>query len=286
MKRPNFFIVGAPKCGTTSLYRYLESHPQVYMSIPKEVNYFSKSALEKQGLYYSDYKVQNEKEYLSLFKEATEIHQAVGEASVSYLFYPEVARCIYAFNANSKIVIVLRNPVDRAWSHYLMDKRLGLVRKSFMQIFSSNEEEDRLNFQQYFLLGNYSSQLEVYFNIFGKENIKVFFTEDLKNNRNALKEELMLFLGISDFYIQEASEHNKYKNPKGFFVQYLYRLTTLRRFFKRYMPASLLKHWGKYLFESKYPTLSDADRAILNEYYRQDIVKLEELLSIDLTGWR
>ena len=133
MTLPTFFIVGAPKAGTTSLYHYLEEHPEVYMSPIKETNFFSSKQMQEQELYYDATPIQSKNQYLELFKDVSQEKQ-VGEASVSYLYYTGVAKKILEFNPKAKIVIMLRNPVDRAFSHFLMDKRLGLSISSFMDV--------------------------------------------------------------------------------------------------------------------------------------------------------
>lgn len=286
MKKPNFFIVGAPKCGTTALYKYLESHPQVFLSDPKEVNFFSKKELEEQSLYYQDFKPKNEKEYLNLFKNVDIEHKIIGEASVSYLFYPEVVGRIHYFNPYSKIVILLRDPVARAWSHFLMDKRLGLVKKELMEIFDSEKESDKLNFQQYFLLGNYASQVEKYLDLFGKKNVKIFFTEELKNERDTITTELYRFLGIQDFELVEETKHNAYKEPKGFFLKKLYSMSFIRKNIKKVIPQSILKRGANFFFNSTPPSLNNTDKILLKKYYYEDICELEKLLSKDLTEWK
>lgn len=286
MNNPNFFIVGAPKCGTTALYRFLENHPQVFLSDPKEVNFFSKKELEEQSLYYQDFKPKNENEYLNLFKNVDTQHKIIGEASVSYLFYPEVASRIHSFNPDSKIVILLRDPVVRAWSHYLMDKRLGLVKKELMEIFQSEKERDKLNFQQYFLLGNYASQVEKYLELFGKKNVKIFFTEELKNKRDTIITELYRFLGIQDFELIEETKHNAFKEPKGFFLKKLYSISFIRKNIKKLIPQSILKRGVNFFFNSTPPSLNDQDKILLKKYYYDDVCKLEKLLTKDLTQWK
>ena len=133
-KKPNFFIVGAPKAGTTSLYAYLSMHPEVFMpSTIKEPDYFSHKAILAQNLYYNTTHVTNLEEYLDLFSLANG-EKAIGEASVSYLYYQEAARNLYDFNPEARIIIILREPVERAFSHYLMDARLGLIKATFDDI--------------------------------------------------------------------------------------------------------------------------------------------------------
>ena len=144
-KIPNFFIVGAAKSGSTALQEMLSKHPNIYMSPVKEPHYFSNDIkkndfttlnkkFRKQRIKFdSDGSVvprhqlyiDNEEDYLRLFKDSCENHKSLGEASVSYLYSKNAAKNIYQFNSNSKIIIILRNPIDRAFSHFLMDLRLG-----------------------------------------------------------------------------------------------------------------------------------------------------------------
>jgi hypothetical protein len=286
MKKPNFFIVGAPKCGTTALYKYLEAHPQVFLSDPKEVNFFSKKELDEQNLYYNDFKPKSENEYLNLFKKANSQHKIIGEASVSYLYYSDVAARIHTFNPNSKVVILLRDPVARAFSHYLMDKRLGLVNKELVEIFNSEEARDKLNFQQYFLLGNYASQVKKYLSLFGKNNVKIFFSEELKSNRNNTIQNLYRFLGIQNFELVEYPKHNAYKQPKGIFLQKLYSMSFIRKNIKKVIPQYILKRVVDFFFNSTPPSLNNLDKILLKNYYNEDICKLEKLLRKDLTQWK
>ena len=132
----DFFIVGAPKAGTTSLYHYLNEHPQVEMSLQKEPDYFSEAAIQEQGIYYGKNRIDTEEKYNTLFN--TQKKDVIfGEGSVSYLFYPTVAQDIKAYNSMAKIIIMLRNPIDRAFSHYLMDFRLGLLSDRFKDVFNN-----------------------------------------------------------------------------------------------------------------------------------------------------
>ena len=150
MSKVNTFIVGAAKCATTSLYRYLANHPDVFMSTPKELNYFSATELKNQELYYNEKVISNLGDYEEIFHNAdADGKKILGEASVSYLFYPSVPKKIFEYNKNAKIIIILRNPIERAFSHYLMDERLGYVNIGFEEIFKS-KDQNPLYFQQYF----------------------------------------------------------------------------------------------------------------------------------------
>ena len=200
MKKVDFFIVGAPKAGTTSLYHYLDAHPDIEMSSKKEPDFFSDADLQKQGMYYSEVRINNLSKYNALFKR--EDVQLRGEASVSYLYYPDVPSKIKEYNSESKIIIMLRNPIDRAFSHYLMDYRLGLVTDSFETIINnkSKHKNAHLHYQQYLSVSEYYSQIERYLDVFGKSKVHIIDYENFKNNTEEIIKEVFIFLGLnSDF---------------------------------------------------------------------------------------
>ena len=99
MKKVDFFIVGAPKSGTTSLYHYLNEHPKIQMSVQKEPNFFSHTSLERDKLYYSNNRIDTIEKYHSLFE--IEDSNLRGDASVSYLFYKDVPKKILNYNCNA-----------------------------------------------------------------------------------------------------------------------------------------------------------------------------------------
>lgn len=169
----NFFIAGAPKSGTTSLYEYLCQHKEIEMCSIKEPDFFSCTALKKEQTYYGNDPIQNLEKYNKLFSNKKDLLR--GEASVSYLFYDDVAKKIKKYNEKAKIIIILRNPVDRAFSHYLMDYRLGLVSENFEDIINKriNHKNALLYYQQYVSVGEYYNQVERYINVFGPEKLLI-----------------------------------------------------------------------------------------------------------------
>ena len=278
------FIVGAPKAGTTSLHHYLNEHPDVLMSEEKEPDYFSNKELSDQGLYYGTSQIDNEEKYHNLFKNKKN-EQILGEASVSYLFYPEVPQRIKNYNPEAKIIIMLRNPVDRAFSHYLMDYRLGLTSESFDDIFKKKSE---LKFQQYFVLGNYSSQIINYFNVFGKENIHIILYSDFKKNTPLELEKVFDFLSLNTNYSIDFNKvHNSFSMPKNNIVRKIYSIIWLRKVLVTLVPFSFISLIKSILFnkENK-PKLSVEVRNSVSLYFEKDIEILEKLLSINLEKWK
>ena len=289
MNKPNFFIVGTPKAGTTSLYYYLEEHPEIYMSPIKETNYFSFSEIEGQGLYYTaEEYVRTAADYDAQFAGVTN-EKAIGEASVSYLFYPEIPNKIKEFNPDARIIIVLRNPVDRGFSHYLMDKRLGFVNLSFDDIVDKKfkKKSDWLYYQQYITIGFYYEQVKRFQDTFGSEKVKVLFYEDIISNINGVVKDIYKFLEVEPTYIADTNQrHNVFLAPKTPLIEKLYALKTFRKVIKRIF-GEAVQSWMKSVFftKEKKPQLSPALKAELTNLFKADIVKTSELLNRDLSRW-
>jgi len=221
MNTPNFFIVGAAKAGTTSLYNYLLNHPEVYLSPIKEPNYFNtelkfkdcrKEVQKKINLnkkYFSREKLKkkhiacldNLEDYLKLFREVTS-EKVIAEASTSYLASVNAAKEIYKFNSKAKILIVLREPVSRTISHYNMDldtgKNTGHMLDDIKNDFNSTKKGYFVS-NMYVELSLYYNQVKRYLDVFPKEQILVLRFEDLIKDRLNVLSKLCDFLNI-DFY--------------------------------------------------------------------------------------
>lgn len=280
----NLFIVGTPKAGTTSLHHYLNEFPEILMSIRKEPDFFSDREIQEQGLYYGTSRINTLSKYNSLFSSWID-EPIIGEASVSYLFYPSVPERIKLYNENSKIIIMLRNPIERAFSHYLMDYRLGLTSNSFEEEF---DKKETLNFQQYFLLGNYFHQVKRYLNIFGKENVHIIWYSDFKENTANELNKVISFLGLNtDFKLDFNKIHNSFSMPKNNFIRKIYSIVWLRKTLSFLLPENLLIYIKTVLFNKvNKPKLSERTRELLYEYYLPDIQSLEKLLSVNLSQWK
>jgi hypothetical protein len=282
----DFFIVGAPKAGTTSLYKYLNKHQDVVMSSVKEPNYFSKEELESQDLYYASKNITDEKDYHSLFQANGE-KKKLGEASVSYLFYPKVSKRIFTYNKDAKIIIILRNPVDRAYSHYKMDFRLGFVKRDFEDLVLNNNQEGSLFYQQYIDLGLYHLQVKSYIDEFGSTNVCVMFYEDLKKDRATFVNNIFSFLNLkSDSNINFNLKYNKSKLPSNNFMRYLYSISLVRKTASFLFNERLINFINKNFFRESNQEIESKVRHKLNQVFLNDIFMLEKLLNKDLSSWR
>ncbi|WP_279401847.1 sulfotransferase [Piscibacillus salipiscarius] len=171
-------MIGAAKSGTTSLYEYLKQHPQIYFPERKEPHFFGNM---KPGGEH----VNNINEYLKMFEDAPD-NTVIGEASTSYLYSSDAANKIKKFNNNAKIIVMLRNPVDRAYSMYRHQVRNGSENLSFEEGLKAEESRILKGWKygfHYFAGGKYSWQIENYFDFFGDNNVKVFCLKTLKKIR-------------------------------------------------------------------------------------------------------
>ncbi|UZD23863.1 sulfotransferase family protein [Algoriphagus halophytocola] len=285
--RPNFFIVGTPKAGTTSLYHYLEEHPDIYMSPIKETNFFSYKDIKSQGLFYGEEHVRCIEDYKNQFT-GVRGEKAIGEASVSYLYYQGVAEKIKKFNPDAKIIIVLREPVSRGYSHYLMDKKLGLVNLSYSDIVNRSIVHNNMDlyYQQYVGLGFYYEQIKRYLNVFGEDKVKIFLFEDLTSDLPNVMKGIYKFLGVSqEFKAKTEVSHNSYVQPKNKFIGRLYGNRILRKFLKQIVGEKTEYIKSLILKKGKKPDLSEDLKLNLKLLYSENLTKTSKLINKDLSKW-
>jgi Sulfotransferase domain len=288
LRLPNFIIVGAPKAGTTSLYAYLNQHPQVYMSPIKEPGYFA-----------PEYGLQNYlsrwEGYLTLYHGVQE-ETAIGEATVCYLLSRTAAQNIAARVPHAKIIISLRNPVDRAFSQYLEMLTVGATRKSFREEIDANlrcrpDANGSFEYQwprrPFLVFGRYHDQIKRYFNAFPRAQIHVMYYEDLQRAPARAVADLFAFLGLDPSYLPDVSRrHNEPHVPRLLGATYLLKTWGLWPYLRSLAPRQLGPRLRSLAFRARGSlTMAPADRAFLTDYYRDDVRALQLLLDRDLTSW-
>ena len=194
---PNFFIVGAAKAGTTSLHAYLSSHPQVFMSAVKEPHYFApfEPSAEFDNFIPA---VSDPKAYQMLFA-GSQSYRAIGEASPSYLCNADAAKRIKSAIPDAKIIISLRNPVQRAYSHYLMEYHAGRESLAFDAAIDADQSRKTKGWGisfQYLELSSYAEQVERFIAEFGRDKVLVVLFENLVRDRAQTMREIADFLKI------------------------------------------------------------------------------------------
>jgi len=284
-KWPNLFIVGAPKAGTHSLYEYLNQHPKIFMS-PRKEPYFFCPIMVPDGDKKSN-PIRNEKEYLELFNESKN-ETILGEATASYLGDPKSAELIYKKIPNAKIIIIVRNPIDRAFSSYW-----GLVKNGLKMSFSNSIREDfeilkkdQIS-ESYLFAGFYFEQIKKYQNVFGKENVKIIISEEFRNNIEQVVNEVLTFLGLSKLNNFDKEIHGSYKIRKR---QYLQPLLA-NKFSTTIAKKILSKNSREQIIDSvrpsrKRPEIKMEDREFLKKIYIEDVENTEKLLNKNLNWFK
>lgn len=310
---PNFLVAGAAKCGTTSLYHYLRQHPDVYMSPIKEPNHFSTDIVPE---HFSDeYKVYERSKnldiekfvngdmkeeqwgayvlkrehYLKLFRFAAG-KKAIGEISNSYLYSSVAAANIHREFPDMKIVMILRQPAERAYSHYLANLRDGRTTLPFREEVEHDDAKSRHGWSishLYFELGLYAEQVKRFTSLFPKEHLRIFLFDDLKNDNKKLVRELFTFLDLrTDVPVNYDEKFNEARIPKNPGLIKFITQAGIKRKIYRALPEAWKKQVKDAFFkEGKVPKLSPADRQWMSARYHDDIRQLENIIQRDLSHW-
>jgi len=310
---PNFFVVGAPKAGTTSLYRYLRQHPQIYMSPIKEPNYFAAEVRpenfseEFQQRVSQDMRALQEylrtpmsewrfggmvlewEDYLRLFQNVKE-EKAVGEASVCYLWSKTAAQGMFSNIPDSKIIMILRDPAERAFSQYLHTVASGLVRESFREQIQATLRRKSQKFgtlYPFLEFGLYYEQVKRYLELFPGEKVRIYLFEDYRKHPGQLLIDIFRFLNVDASFLPNTSQkHLEPQIPQSVAISYALKKYGIWQTIKELTPQALRPLFRTLAFKQRTSLLMDSrDRAYLVDYYRQDTLNLSRLLDRDLTGW-
>lgn len=293
MTLPDFLVIGAYKSGTSSLQQYLRAHPEIFVPEFKEPRFFAfdgdaGSAAADNPMYQGA--IVDLAAYEALFDPAGNA-KAVGEVSPEYLKHGPSAERIKARIPEAKLIAVLRNPVTRAFSDYLMYRRDGRETETDFQA-ALDAQPTRLAAGeatgQYLVTGNYADQLEVYYDQFDRSQIKVVLQDDLVTDRDGTMAELYAFLGV-DPTVSVAPEPNL--NQSGVFTDPVSRsLYAARRrlapLARNIVPGSVKQKIDQ-RFEARLtkPELDPAAERWLEDYYRDQVARTAELTGLDLSRW-
>jgi len=219
---PDFLIIGVPRAGTTSLYNYLIKHPMIMPSLWKEVAFFSKHYDKGSTWYKSHFP-------LKLVKKSNNSNEKkilTGEASPNYLYHPSAPKRIHELIPKVRIILLLRNPVDRANSHYWQSVRKRREASSFESIIEKQMTEEPLDDEKVFLPGGgdfsnryisggiYSARIERFFEFFPKDQILILRSEDLYENPELIYKQTLEFLNLPEFEIKGFTKYNYHTDQK------------------------------------------------------------------------
>lgn len=298
MRRPNFFIVGAPKCGTTALSEYLRTHPKIFLCEPKEPHFFAED-MDRHRY------VKSLEEYLELFKYAGAEREIVGEASVGYLYSSVALTKIHEFNPEAKVIAMVRNPIDMAQSSH---QQLLFARYEDEPDFEKawNLQENRRRgqhippgcrapaFLQYSETCRLGSQVQRLLGIFPANQIKIIVFDDFIADTAKVYREVLDFLELPDDHRQDFERINEAKQFRSKFVAGL--IATCKplavAFALKLRAATGFNPlpWMKRMLavnedKADKASLSAGLRTALADSFRSDVELLSNLIGRDLSFW-
>lgn len=306
---PNFFIVGAVKAGTTALCNFFEQHPDVLMCPIKEPFFFAKDLRlknfsneyqEKNFLNVTEYLskpelkkkhiafIESEADYKQLYRDRDN-QAVVGEASAGYLYSKIAAKEIFEFNSASKIIMILRNPVDRAFSHWLMDFNAGDVTKSsFLEAVREDQESLHKGWGKshlYIELGLYYEQVKRFMDIFPSEQLHIVLYDDFVRDPQCCWRSMLQFLNLSYYPVDLTQRYNQARiNKYPLFYSWIKKITKNFSWRKK-----ILKKYDtgiqKLFFKLENQKIDKKERQELRGYFESDTAKLSALIKRDLTLW-
>jgi hypothetical protein len=299
MPLPNFFILSAGKAGTTALYECLKQHPEIYMCPVKEPHFFAWEGEPPifpgpAGSIPRAVWVWQPRDYLLLFAPVT-TQRAIGEASTGYLYSPLTARRIHKSLPQSRLIAVLRQPAERAYSSFQFNVQCNLEpAHTFAEALAHEEARRQAGWYPalfYKIHGYYHAQLSVYYELFPREQIKVYLYEDWKNTPQVLLRDLFRFLEVDENFAPEIRRNNVTLLPKS---RRLHKATHPARIeqvtpflpgpVRRVTISALRRIDGRFNLAPP-PPLDPEIRARLTADYREDILKLQDLIGRDLSHW-
>ena len=263
---PDFLIIGAPRCGTTSLFYYLAEHPQIVPSATKELHFFDDHYAKGMRWYRAQFPTTVQKYYAEHMRKRDFF---TGEATPAYLFYPHAAERIAKALPNVKLIVLLRNPVDRAFSHYWLLSRVNKETLSFEEAIKREQakigsERERIlveanrasqEYRQFSYLtqGMYVDQLQHWMKYYPREQFLVLKSEDMYSNPAETIQQTLAFLGLPNLEIQANKEYKQYRLPQK----------------------------AGYLNQERQPKMKPETRQYLLDYFKPYNERLQEFLGRD-----
>ena len=298
---PNFLVIGAAKAGTTSLHHYLRQHPGIFMPARKDTFFFDFGEGERPEFggpgdndWYLDRAVLDPDEYRALFAGVTG-EAAVGEACSAYLSDPLAPARIHRLIPGARLIAVLRDPAERAYSSFLQQVRDGLeTTGDFAEALALEGERRRRNWRplwHYRQRGYYAAQIARYLELFDRSRLQVHLYEDLQRDPYAMLRDMFRFLGVDpDFEPDLSVRHNRAGVPAS---RLLYRLVmtpnAIKSVARPLLPGRLRGAIRSAVTESgvslRRPSMPAEIRADLIAGYRDDILRLQDLIGRDLPAW-
>jgi len=311
-KLPNFILAGAPTSGTTSLYHYLCQHPQVYMCPIKEPTFFAaddilaradlRPMLERQRPALQAYLegrqrrreqvwVTNWDDYVRLFQDVRG-QTAIGEASVSYIWLPSAAPAIRSKLPGMRLIFLLRDPTERLFSAYLatLSHKPDVTFRAWVLRAMQMGPDRRQSISRHPIPldgGLYATHLKRFLDLFPSHQVRIHLYESYRTNPRAVLGDILVFLGVDPHQPIDMSQwHNETLVPRFPAVAGLRQRVLSRMHLPAWFPAPVVDRWRKFYYRRKSNfTLSPDDRRLVIDYYRDEILRTQDLIGMDLSAW-
>ena len=295
MIMPNFLIIGSQSAGTTSVHNYLRQHPQVCVSAMKETNFFVHDGREPGIGSHLVPGITSLAAYQALFPDGSE-QKAVGEASPLYLVDAHAAERIRHHVPKAKLIAILRDPAERAYTAYWMRVRDGRETRSFEQAIDQEmqgrfDEPLELALRHYVRWGFYAQHLKTYLALFDRAQLGVYMFDDLKADPRGFMRELFRFLEVDDSFVPDTSvRYNASGLSRSELLRPLFRKSAVTRSLKRLLPEPLGRRaaWLQERWRSRElskPPMPPELRRRLVARYSSDVLELQDMIRLDLSRW-
>lgn len=297
-RRPNLFLVGAQKSGTTTLAVMLANHPEVFMPPLKEPGFLAFGEKGYTGVDghgrkagAASWVINSQADYLALFRGAPARARWLGDASTWYLSEPGAAERIQAFSPDARIIAIFRHPADRAysaWSHARRDKEEPC--EDFAAALDMEAQRDNpSHLLRYREMGRYASQLRRYIELFGRDRVLALFYEDLRDDPEALWRRCCAFLSLDeDIRVPASHRQNRSGRPRSRLLHRLMRSQRFKNAMKRLLPLRFTA-WAKNRVDAvnmrRFPPIPSDQRKRLTREFEGEIRELMELSGRDLSHW-
>ncbi|MFT3867816.1 MAG: sulfotransferase [Nibricoccus sp.] len=314
-KPPNFIVAGAGESGTTSLYCYLKQHPQVFMSPVKEPNFFAADDIvslpnfkpltdqeitatltEAERQTYANEPISititKWKDYLRLFRNVGD-QVAIGEASVMYLWFPSSAAAIHRRLPRTKLIFVLRDPVERLHTLYLRTLHTGhrVTFRDWVLQAMGTKPDRRRGMQRHPIpldCGLYATHLQRFFALFPREQIRVYLYETYCADARGVLRDIFDFLGVdANHAIDLSHQCHETRVPRFPMLYRLRRRVAGNTPLSRWLPARMSRTMREMFYsrgKKQFPLSAD-DRRLVVDYYRDEILQTQDLIGRNLSAW-
>lgn len=293
---PNVFLIGVQKAATTSLYDWIAQHPEVCGPVSmKDTPFFIDDELYQKGLGFLH----------KVYKRHYNNEKIIINGCANNIYFEKALARIASLNKSGKIIVVLRNPIERAFSAYQFAKKRNMEKASFCEAIKM--EKDRLKDPNLKTIANltyvdhgfYFKQLTTLLKYFPKENIKVLLYEDIKYKPMSLVKEIYDFISIDVEFTPNLKKLNKTGEPRfGVIKKLIYNDSKFKKYFLKYFFDKVVSHDRKYRLKLFFlnlitkkpkisdPKISDQTKNSLLNIFMNDIESLEKLLELDLSEWK